>query len=330
MTSTARLGRRRVRFGIGASLTADPKGFLDKARAAERCGFSVFGVADHFTVPFSPVVAAQAVADATSTIGIGQMMLNQDFRHPAVLAKDLATIDVLSHGRLEIGIGAGWMEAEYEQAGMRFDRASTRIERLEETLVVLRGLFGDTPCYFDGRHFTITGLNGMPKPVQQPAPPIMVGGNGPRLLAAAARQADIIQVTGGIASMTGSMSEHMTAHAFRDKVDVIRDVAGARFDRIEIGVPLYFVSITDDPGSAVRRFGSKFGDGSMDAASMPLSEKDVLESPVVAIGSVESICDRFLELQDTLGISYFACPWGMKPEDFAPIIDRMTYLQSAA
>jgi probable F420-dependent oxidoreductase len=149
---------------------------------------------DHFMFRFAPLPALQAVADATTTLRVTRLVLAADFRHPAVLAKELATVDVLSGGRLEVGIGAGWKQEEFEQAGIRFDKASVRIERLEEHAIVLKGLFGDGPFSFSGKYFTVTEVKGSPHPAQRPRPPIMIGGGGPKVLSVAARQADIVQV----------------------------------------------------------------------------------------------------------------------------------------
>src|SRR5262245_23036343 len=210
---------RPMRFGFTGGHSSKRERLLDSARTVEALGYSTFGLADHFVRPFAPLVAGQAVADATSTIRITQTVLAQDFREPAVLAKELATLDVLSEGRLQVGLGAGWLQQEYEDAGIRFDPASVRIERLEEAVIVLKGLFGDEPFSFEGRHYTVNQLKGTPTPVQRPRPPIMIGGGGPKLLAVAARQADIVQLMpsnrgGG----TGLDPSQFSAAAIEEKV----------------------------------------------------------------------------------------------------------------
>src|SRR5436190_12929672 len=178
MTTT----NRPIRFGFTGGASSKRQRLLDTARAVEALGYSTFGLADHFVRPFAPLIAGQAVADATSTLRITQTVLAQDFREPAVLAKELATLDVLSEGRLQIGLGAGWLRQEYEDASIRFDSASARIERLEETAIILKGLFGDEPFSFAGEHYEINALRGRPTPVQRPRPPIMIGGGGKQVL----------------------------------------------------------------------------------------------------------------------------------------------------
>jgi probable F420-dependent oxidoreductase len=288
------------------------------AQKAEELGYSTFGMADHFMLPFAPLIGLQAVADATTTIRLTQLVLSEGFRHPAVLAKEFATLDVLSGGRLEIGIGAGWMQTEFEQAGIGFDKASVRIERLEEAVSVLKGLFADEPFTFAGRHYQVTALDGKPKPVQRPHPPIMIGGGGPKLLTAAARHADIVHVLPGVIGDSPDPTR-FTAAAYQEKVDLIRAAAGARFADIELGALLLNVTITDDPHQAIDDFMASF----KSAPSDRLTVKDVLASPVVAIGSLQQVGDKLIEVRDTFGFSYFAGPVGMRPEALAPVIERV-------
>ena len=283
-------------------------------------------MADHLTLPFAPLLALQAVADATSTIRLTQTVLNQDLRHPAVLAKELATLDVLSGGRLQIGIGAGWMKAEYDQGGLRYDRASVRIERLEEVVVILKGLFGDEPFSFSGRHFTINGLNGLPKPVQRPRPPIMIGGGGRRLLSVAGRQADIVQIMPRVsAGEPAAGPSPFSAEAYEERIGWVREAAGDRFDEIELGAQLLNVTITDDAEQGFETFLQNFGrllqrmghDG-------PPPRQELLSSPMVAIGTLDEVCAKIVEVRDRFGISYFFAPLGSKPEVLAPVIERLS------
>src|SRR5437764_7200943 len=172
---------RPFRFGFTGGASSKREKLLDSACIAVALGYSTFGLADHFVRPFAPLVAGQAVADATTTLRITQTVLAQDFREPAVLAKELASLDVLSEGRLQVGLGAGWLRQEYEDAGMRFEPAPVRIARLEETAIILKGLFGEGRFSFAGEHYRVTELEGLPKPVQQPHPPIMLGGGGKKI-----------------------------------------------------------------------------------------------------------------------------------------------------
>ena len=310
-----------IRFGTTAGRTDDAETLRALARRAEDLGYSTFGLADHFMIPFAPLVAGQAVADATTTVRVGQVVMASDFRHPAVLAKELATLDVLSGGRVEVGIGAGWMREEFEAAGIPFEAASVRIERLEEAVTVLKGLFADAPCTFAGDHFEITALDGLPKPVQRPHPPIMIGGGGKKVLSVAARQADIIQVLPGVIRGVAALDASQFApRSYREKVDWIRDAAGARFEEIELGTLLMHVAITDDAERARDDFLAQFP---ADAVQDDGTRAELLASPVVAIGSIDEVCDRLLATRDEFGFTYFSTPVGGTPDTLAPVIERL-------
>ena len=185
---------RPFRFGVQCSSPPDGtrNGWSELARTCEGLGYSTLTVADHFDDQLAPIPALMAAADATTTLRVGALVLCTDFTHPVVIAKEAATIDVLSDGRFELGLGAGWMTSDYERTGIAFDSASTRIERMGEALTVIDQLWSDAPCTFDGKHFSISDLDGRPKPVQRPRPPVLVGGGGKRVLSLAARQADIV------------------------------------------------------------------------------------------------------------------------------------------
>src|SRR6478752_3121937 len=170
------MSERPIRFGFTGGVSSKREKLLASARTVEALGYSTFGLADHFVRPLAPLIAGQAVADATTTLRITQTVLAQDFRQPAILAKELATLDVLSEGRLQVGLGAGWLRQEYEDASLRFDPAPVRIARLEETVIILKGVFGEEPFTFSGEHYTINEVQGTPTPVQRPRPPIMIGG----------------------------------------------------------------------------------------------------------------------------------------------------------
>ncbi|OBK58582.1 hypothetical protein A5653_07325 [Mycobacterium colombiense] len=322
--------QRPIRFGIIASgpTAAD---LIETAQSAEQHGFSTVALNDHFSSTVAPLLGLQAMAAATSHIRVATAVLNQDLRHPAVLAKELATLDVLSGGRLELGLGAGWVRADYDQSGIAFDSAGERIERLAQNIDILRGLFAQRACTFAGKHFRITGLDGTPKPVQSGGPPIMIGGGGRKILTMAARRADIIQVVGQAFGTSGAIVDDLSSFrfdAFNQRVGWIADAAGDRFEDIELSLMLVFVAITDDVPRAgikfldflsatVSRYGGEVGD-------IDVRLKTLIDSPVVAIGSVDQICDKLLTLRDALGVSYFIAPYGSTPADLAAIIEKLT------
>lgn len=318
---------RPFRFGFTGGASSKRVKLLDAARLVESLGYSTFGLADHFVRPMAPLIAGQAVADATTTLRITQTVLAQDFREPAVLAKELATLDVLSEGRLQVGLGAGWLRQEYEDAGLRFDSASVRIERLEETAIIVKGLFGDEPFSFSGAHYSVRELEGSPVPVQRPHPPIMIGGGGRKVLSVAARQADIVQLMpsnrGGRTSLDPSQ---FSVPAIEEKIGWIRDAAGSRFDDIELSAQLLECAVTDRPeehlsdlADRIVRVVERMGGGRID-----LGEDDLRRSPIVAVGSLDEVCEKLEATRATYGISYFACPIEADPSVLAPVIERLS------
>jgi len=317
---------RPFRFGFTASATSKRVKLLDSAQAVEAMGYSTFGLADHLVRPFAPLVAGQAVADATTSLRVTQTVLAQDFRQPVVLAKELATLDVLSEGRLQIGLGAGWLRQEYDDAGMTFLPASERIARLEETAIILKGLFADGAFTFAGEHFRVTAVDGLPKPLQQPGPPIMIGGGGPKVLAVAARQADIVQLMPSNPNGRSALdSSQFSPEAIEQKVGWIREAAGARFDEIELSAQLLTAAVTDRPDEHLAQLADRIAavTARMGGARVELSVDDLRRSPIVAVGPLEEVCEKLVATRETYGINYFAAPIDARPEILAPVIDAL-------
>lgn len=317
---------RPIRFGFTGGASSKRQRLLDSARTVEALGYSTFGLADHFVRPFAPLIAGQAVADATSTLRITQTVLAQDFRNPAVLAKELATLDVLSEGRLQIGLGAGWLRQEYDDADLTYASAPERIARLEETVTILKGLFGEEPFTFEGAHYRINAMRGTPTPVQRPHPPIMIGGGGPKLLAAAARHADIVQL------MPSNRNGHSTldrtqfsAEAIEEKVGWIREAAGPRFGDIELSAQLLAGVVTDRPEEYLSDFAERIASVTerMGGARVDLGGDELMASPIVAVGSLDDVCRRLIETRDRYGISYFVAPVDAPPEPLGPVIEAL-------
>ncbi|HSP27203.1 MAG TPA: TIGR03621 family F420-dependent LLM class oxidoreductase, partial [Ilumatobacteraceae bacterium] len=220
MPGTSPFPIKPFRFGVQLSAAATAREWTETARRTEALGYAVATMPDHFTGQLAPMPALQAVLDATTTLRAGALVFDNDYKHPAILAKELATMDVLSDGRVEIGLGAGWMISDYEQLGLPYDRPGVRIDRFVEGLAVLRGAMANGPFDFAGEHYTISGYDGLPQPVQSPHPPILIGGGGPRVLTIAAREADIVGVNGTLdAGVIGPEAiATMTAEAVTSKV----------------------------------------------------------------------------------------------------------------
>ncbi|HEY8059897.1 MAG TPA: TIGR03621 family F420-dependent LLM class oxidoreductase, partial [Acidimicrobiales bacterium] len=242
------------------------------------------------------------------------MVLANDYRHPVVAAKEAATLDVLSDGRLEFGLGAGWMTTDYEASGIPLDPPGVRIERLAEALTVIKALFADGPVDHDGEHYQVTGLEGTPKPVQRPHPPIVIGGGGPKVLALAAREADIVglNINLAIGVIDERAGANATDEASQAKLDVVREAAGDRFDDLELHVRVHAVVVTDD-----RR-----GMAELLAPALGISPTAALASPHALAGSVEEIADTLVERRERWGISYL----GLSVDGLdamAPVVARL-------
>src|SRR5256885_8520256 len=182
------------RFAAGIRSSRARAEFETEVREIERLGYSALMLSDHLVDQFAPIAALGVAAAVTSTLRLGTFVFNNDLRHPVVLAQELATLDRLSDGRLEIGIGAGWNVPEYEAAGIPYDPGVTRIDRLAESMTIMKGAFADGPIDFQGRYYRVKGFEDLPRPIQRPHPPFLVGGGSPKLLRFAAQNADIVGI----------------------------------------------------------------------------------------------------------------------------------------
>ncbi len=307
MPSTA---PRPFRFGVQTSKASSRKEWVDLARRAEANGYDVLTMPDHFGDQLAPVPALMTAADATERLRVGALVWDNDYKHPLVLAKELATMDLLSDGRLEIGIGAGWMISDYEEAGMPYDSPKVRIDRFEEGLAVIKGCLGEGAFSHTGTHYTITNHNALPKPVQAKVP-VLIGGGGKRVLSLAAREADIIGINGTMtAGVVGPDAiSTMTAEAVDDKVGIVRAAAGDRMDEIEMNVRVFMVNVTDD---RIKRMDSM-------SSAMGVPRSFMEESPFALIGTPEQLIGDLQLRRDKWGFSYIIV--GAEDiEPFAPVV----------
>ena len=305
---------RPFRFGVTLERTSNQNEIAEQARRAEALGYSSMVMTDHLDDRNGPLVTITVAALATSTLRIGTLVLCNDYRHPVVLAKELATLDRISEGRLEIGIGAGWMTTDYERAGLAKDRPGVRIERLAEAVSVLDGCFGDGPFDFAGDHYTIRGLDAGPKPIQRPRPPLLMAGGGRKMLTLAAQRADIVAVNVNLRSgvMDESVAANATAEVTDEKVALVRDVAGARFADIELSVGVFIATIVEDRHDFAAALAPGFG----------LTVEQALGSPHALFGTVEECIATLEERRERWGISYVTIPAEAAVE-FAPVVERL-------
>jgi probable F420-dependent oxidoreductase len=283
-----------MRFGVSAAGFEDLDQLVDRARWAERAGFSTFSVSDHLNGA-SPFVTLQAVAGATAGIRLGTLVINNDLRHPAVLAQDAATVDRLSGGRLELGLGAGWARAEYRRAGISYETAGVRIERLEETVAALRPLFGGDPVTTAGRHLQLQDHFVVPRPAAGRQIPLLIGGNGNRLLALAAARADIVSFTGFSPDRHGeNVRTHFSRAGLADRVAFVRERAAGRAEPPELNVLVQSLVITEDREYRAATIAQRHGQ----------SLVDVLTCPFLVFGTVAEIVAQLTRLRDDFGIGY--------------------------
>jgi probable F420-dependent oxidoreductase len=240
-----------------------------------------------------------AAAGVTRTLRVGTLVLDNDYRHPVILAKEAATLDLLSGGRLELGLGAGWLQKEYEQAGLSFEAVGTRVGRLEEAITVLKGLFADGPLAFSGRHYRIDGLDGFPKPAQRPHPPILLGAGSPRMLRLAGREADIVGLL-TTSTRTGTLLDdprERLAASVEEKLGWVREGAGPRFPGIELSV-IPAIRIGDDPRREADLLIRERG-------WTGVTVEDVLAMPAVLLGSIDAIVETMLARRERYRFSYY-------------------------
>jgi probable F420-dependent oxidoreductase len=305
----------RFRFAVQEHHAADARDWRDKARRAESLGYSALYLPDHFSGQPGPIAALMAAADATTTLRIGSLVFDNDYRHPVVLAKEAATLDLLSGGRLDFGLGAGWLTSDYEKSGIPLDTAGTRIERMEEGLKVIKGLWAGGDFSFSGKHYNVHDLEGSPMPLQKPHPPILLGGGGRKMLAIAGREADIVNINFDLRE--GRVNRRLIrtgkSEATEEKVGWIREAAGGRFDKIELSVTIFVTTITDE--REVLAAGM--------AAGFELEPADVLAIPHFLIGTVDEIVEDLQARRDRFGISYVIVP-GEVVESFAPVVERLS------
>ncbi len=315
---------RPFRFAAGGEGNPDEGGarrFVKLAQKAEELGYDSFMIPDHLGNQVGPIAALGALAVATDKIRLGTAVLANGFRHPAVLAKDATTIDQISGGRLEFGIGAGWMKDEYDKAGIAYESPGVRIEKLDESLTILDVLMRGQECTFEGKHYQVRGLQGSPRPRQGPRPPIVVGGGGPRMLALAAKHADIISLVPSTTKEGKLKLSEITMEKSIERVEVIRRAAGDRFADIELNWTITTILISDDREQTAEMVLGALDNGfppNMDV-DVKLTVEDVLRSPYIAIGSFEEIAEQVRGVRAATGMSYVGV-FPTQMEAFAPVI----------
>jgi len=307
------------KFRFAAQLSKAPDGsahsWATQARKAEDLGYSALLMPDHFGDQLAPVPALAAVAAATTTLRMGSLVFGNDYRHPFVLAKEAATLDVLSDGRFEMSLGAGWMRTDYDEAGLAYDHPAVRVARFEEAVKVVQGLLRtDGPFNFHGEHYEVLGHTLTPRPVQQPGPPLIIGGGGKRVLSFAARQADVVSINVNLREGTSGAetAADATPERTRTKIGWVKEAAGDRFADLELNSLIGFVMVTDDAAGLAGQMGPAFG---IDAA-------DALHVPLALIGTLDEMVEELEWRRAEYGISY----WSIESdawETLGPVVAKL-------
>ena len=318
--------KRVFRFGVQSFSAPTASAWRERARRAEALGYSALHLADHLIGPgpalagtnhpvqeLAAVPAMAMAAEATTSLRVGCRVFCQDYRHPVMLAKEAATLDLLSEGRLELGLGAGWLRSEYEALGLRFDAAPVRIERLAETVAVVKAHLRGETLDFSGKHFQVSGFAAVPKPVQSPVP-LMIGGGGRHVLSLAAREADIVSLNfnnrAGILGPDGVKLS--TAAETERKIGWVQAAAGARFAALELEIGAYFTFVGPNGAAAAEGMGRALG----------LTRDEMLDHPHALFGEVEAVCDSLRARRERFGLHYVTVP-DTALEAFAPVVAKL-------
>ena len=304
------------RFGVNVWGAGSRAEWSDKARRAEELGYSVLTVPDHLAGIFAPMPALMSAAAATKRLRVGTNVLNNDFRHPVLVAREAATADLLTDGRLQVGLSAGHMKSEYDEAGLRFDVGATRVERLAEAVTIVKSLLDGEEVTLAGRYYRVSGHKIHLRPVQRPHPPILIGGNGRQLLTLAAKEADIVGLSGITFRHGGGerdLSGWRTA-GVDQRVQLVREAAGDRYDLLELNALVQTVVVTDNRRQAAEELARRW---------TQLSPAEILESPYVLIGTVDQQVEDLQARRERWGISYYVI-FEPHMEALAPVVAKLT------
>jgi probable F420-dependent oxidoreductase len=284
------------RFALQVSKAESPGDWRRLARQAEDLGYSTLYVPDHLDDQWSPMVACAVAAEATTTLRVGTLVLDNDFRHPVLLAKEAATLDIVTEGRFEFGIGAGWMTTDYQQSGIPMDAPSVRISRLEESLEIIRAMWRDGSATFAGEHYDVREVVGAPKPLTPGGPPIVIGGGSKRILTLAGRHAEVVSIVPSLAA--GHIGREVAAESvvekYRERVRWARDAAGERADDLELQCWTVAVQVVPNAQEVFEAMAPVFD----------LTPDQLRAAPLALIGTVSEIADTLRRRREELGFSY--------------------------
>lgn len=306
------------RFGVQFSTSTSGATYRETVRKIEDLGYSTVFCPDHFDDQWAPTVALTVAVEATKNLRVAALVYDVDYRHPVTLAKEIATLDVVSEGRVEFGIGAGWMRQDYEAAGIQFDRPGVRIDRMIEAIEVIQGLWTAETFNFQGNHYSVTGLTGTPPPHQPGGPPIIVGGGGKRVLTEAALRADIVGLNASLHA--GSVGPEAALSAlgerFLERRNWVEEAAGDRFPELELQMNTFMTAVTATTSEADEMFERM-------APMFGLSPDQARTIPMVLAGTVNDVCEQLHHHRELYGTSYWVIHEG-EADAMAPVVAKMS------
>jgi probable F420-dependent oxidoreductase len=302
------------RFAVQLSAAPDGKAWRSTARQVEDLGYSTLYIPDHFGDQWAPLVALTVAAEATTTLRVGSLVFDNDYRHPVELAKEIATLSLASEGRVEFGIGAGWMKSDYDEAGIPYDRAGVRIDRMVEGLQIMKDLWNTGTSTRAGAHYTTTNAQGLPRPHGNAAPPIIIGGGGRRVLTIAAQHADIVGVNPSLAEgfVGPETAQSARPERYRERIGWVREAAVARLNDLEFQILTFVVQVVPNRDEVFNNLAPLFG----------LQPDEAKQIPLVLVGTVDEICDTLVERREEYGFNYVVVH-EPEMESFAPVVARL-------
>ena len=305
------------RFGVNVGKPLSRLEWAETARKIEGLGYDILYVPDHLTDMIAPIPALVSAAEATKSLRVGTNVLNNDFRHPVLVAREAAAVDLLTDGRLQLGLGAGSIRSEYEEAGFEFERGALRVGRLAEAVTIIKRLLQGERVEMAGKHYRMSGHRISPLPVQKPRPPILIGGNGPQLLSLAAREADIVGLSGITFRNGGAAPPDLSGwrmSSVDERIRLIRQVAGEERDsRYEINALVQRAIVTNDRRAAAEELRSRAPD---------LTTDEILQCPYVLIGTIEQIVEDLQARRERWGISNYTVQ-GPYLDALAPVVAHL-------
>ena len=302
------------RFAVQVSGAPTAQAWRELARKVEDLGYSTLFIPDHFGDQWAPLIALASAAEATTTLNVGTLVLDNDYRHPVVLAKEIATLDLIAEGRLEVGIGAGWMRTDYDESGIAYDSPGTRVARFQEAVGILKSMWSEGSATFSGQHYQVKAAQGLPRPHSAPRPKLLIGGGSPKVLGIAGREADIVGINPNLAAgaVGAEMAAEVTPAKFDQKLAWLKEAAGHRFDDLELQCLTFIVQVGIDRDQVLANLAPGFG----------ISEEEAGAIPIALVGTVDQICETLEERRQRWGFSYWVVH-EPEMEAFAEVVKRL-------